>query len=425
MKNKNLKEASALKWVTVQDVGEILTGTTPSKKDERNYGNFMPLIKPPDLKDGQIIDGQDHLSEFGTKSARILPENSVLVSCIGNIGKTGINIKPVAFNQQINAIIFNENVIPRFGLYYFQSSEAKQWLINHSSATTISIINKTKFSKTPFPVPPLEEQKKIVSKIEELFSHLDAGVVGLKRAQTALKRYRASVLKAAFEGRLVPQDRNDEPVEKLLNNKGVKVLDRNKYKPIPNSWGWTRLENCVVILDRQRKPVNSKVREKRIAGKNISDLYPYYGATGQVGWIDDFIFDEELVLLGEDGAPFLDTNKDKAYIVKGKFWVNNHAHVLRANCDLTTNRFILYYLNYFDFSNYVTGTTRLKLNQTKMKSIPIIIPPFDEQNRIVEEIDRRLSIISEIKKSIKVGFQNSDYLKSAILKSAFEGDLIK
>ena len=90
------------------------------------------------------------------------------------------------------------------------------------------------------------------------------------------------------------------------------------------------MADIVEILDRQRKPVNSKDRETRIAGKNKGELYPYYGATRQVGWIDDFLFDEELVLLGEDGVPFLDEIKPKAYLIDGKSWVNNHAHVLRG-----------------------------------------------------------------------------------------------
>jgi type I restriction enzyme S subunit len=232
------------------------------------------------------------------------------------------------------------------------------------------------------------------------------------------------VLKAAFEGRLVPQDPNDEPAKEFLNNLGIKLLDKGKSRFIPKSWELTRLENCVDILDRKRIPINSKEREKRISGKNFSNLYPYYGATGQVGWIDDYLFDEELVLLGEDGAPFLDINKDKAYIVKGKFWVNNHAHVLRAKDGLITNRFLLHYLNCFDFRDFVTGTTRLKLNQTRMKSIPIIIPPINEQNRIVEEIDRRLSIVQEIEKSFDTCLRNSQLVKNSILKSAFNGELI-
>lgn len=93
---------------------------------------------------------------------------------------------------------------------------------------------------------------------------------------------------------------------------------------LPNGWDLTNLEDVVDILDSKRIPINAKERAERVG------TVPYYGATGQVGWIDDYLFDEELVLLGEDGAPFFDMSKHKAYLISGKSWVNNHAHVLRA-----------------------------------------------------------------------------------------------
>ena len=99
---------------------------------------------------------------------------------------------------------------------------------------------------------------------------------------------------------------------------------------LPDGWVWTTIGQVAEILDSKRIPVNASDREARIADKSSNELYPYYGATGQVGWIDDYLFDEELVLLGEDGAPFLQALKDKAYTIHGKSWVNNHAHVLRA-----------------------------------------------------------------------------------------------
>ncbi|HBZ2300153.1 TPA: restriction endonuclease subunit S, partial [Klebsiella pneumoniae] len=96
--------------------------------------------------------------------------------------------------------------------------------------------------------------------------------------------------------------------------------------------GWIEvlLEDCVAILDSKRIPVNAGERAKRIKGKSRSELYPYYGATGEVGLIDDFIFEGEHLLIGEDGAPFFDKTKNVAFVVKEKFWVNNHAHILKA-----------------------------------------------------------------------------------------------
>jgi type I restriction enzyme S subunit len=110
---------------------------------------------------------------------------------------------------------------------------------------------------------------------------------------------------------------------------------------INNSKGWVLapLGDVCEILDSLRVPVNSDERDKRIVGKSTSGLYPYYGATGQVGVIDGYLFEGEHILLGEDGAPFLEPFRDKAYIADGKFWVNNHAHILRSKISNKYSRF--------------------------------------------------------------------------------------
>ncbi len=177
------------------------------------------------------------------------------------------------------------------------------------------------------------------------------------------------------------------------------------------------LKDCVDILDNQRIPVNSEERNKRVG--NV----PYYGATGQVGLIDDYIFDEELVLLGEDGAPFLDKSKPIAYIVTGKSWVNNHAHVLRAKKGIANNRFIKYYLDYFDYSDSVAGTTRLKLTQSSMRNIPIRLPSLSIQEKVAMEIQNIISNGDEAKQKIQKAKKIVSKFRQAILTAAVTGKL--
>lgn len=189
---------------------------------------------------------------------------------------------------------------------------------------------------------------------------------------------------------------------------------------IPDSWVWGyMLFAFAECLDKYRKPVNSAERANRI-GK-----IPYYGATGQVGWIDDFLIDDELVLVGEDGAPFLDLLKNKAYMIQGKAWVNNHAHILKSFYGHFGNLYLLNYLNVFDFSKYVNGTTRLKLTQSKLAEIPIPIPPKKEQQRIVEKIDSLFEKTKKAKKLLQEVKEEIEMRKISILDKAFRGELTK
>lgn len=183
-----------------------------------------------------------------------------------------------------------------------------------------------------------------------------------------------------------------------------------------SNWNVVPFTEAVDICDTLRKPINSSERASRIKGKEQSELYPYYGATGQVGFIDDYITDGEYVLLGEDGAPFLDAFSKKAYIISGKTWVNNHAHVLRSK---TNNKFLCYYLNSFNYKGYVSGTTRLKLTQAEMKRIPVPVPPLSEQERIVARIEELFSQLDAGVETLKKTKAQLSVYRQAAITEAF------
>lgn len=193
----------------------------------------------------------------------------------------------------------------------------------------------------------------------------------------------------------------------------------------PDGWEVKNLEDCVEILDRHRDPINSNQREQRLEGVSEDERIPYYGATGQVGWIDDYLFDEELVLLGEDGAPFIDPTRPTAYIIRGKSWVNNHAHVLKGKDDVLENKFLMHYLNTVEYKEYITGTTRYKLNQTRMREIPVPVPSLDIQKQISYKIEELFSKLDSGVKDLKDTEQRLELYKRAVLKAAMEGDLTK
>ncbi len=186
---------------------------------------------------------------------------------------------------------------------------------------------------------------------------------------------------------------------------------------IPHTWLSTTLEGVAEVHDALREPVNADERATRVGP------YPYYGATGQVGCIDDYLMDGEYVLLGEDGAPFLDPSKPKAYLVSGKSWVNNHAHVLRGIHNVCMNRYLLHALNHADYRGFANGTTRLKLTQAAMRRLPIRLAPLREQKRVVDKIEELFSDLDAGVAALERVRANLKRYRASVLKAAVEGRL--
>jgi type I restriction enzyme S subunit len=161
--------------VKLEEVGQVVTGSTPSKSNHDFYGNDYPFFKPTDLDAGiNTIKASDNLSKEGFDVSRKLPKESILVCCIGSIGKTGMIQVEGTCNQQINAIIPNQNLfLPKFLFYICLTDDFQKQLWENASATTIAILNKGNFEKLLIPLLPLSVQRQIVSKIESIFAEID------------------------------------------------------------------------------------------------------------------------------------------------------------------------------------------------------------------------------------------------------------
>ena len=161
-------------WIftTIGNLCSLVTGKTPSTKDLDNFGGGIPFAKPGDLDKTLLLkQTEETLTQKGLFKVPTLPPNTILVSCIGNLGKKAILAQTGSCNQQINAILPSPYIDSKFIYYYIDI--IKEWMIQHASATTVTILNKSKFQEAPIPVPPLAEQKRIVKKIEELFAVID------------------------------------------------------------------------------------------------------------------------------------------------------------------------------------------------------------------------------------------------------------
>lgn len=188
---------------------------------------------------------------------------------------------------------------------------------------------------------------------------------------------------------------------------------------LPDGWEWARLGDVCDFLDSQRVPVNDTERTRRITGKKQSELFPYYGANGQVGWIDAYLFDEPLILLAEDGGNFGSKERPIAYAVSGRYWVNNHAHVLKPRTGVDFD-YCLHSLRIRpDVGDLVSGSTRAKLNQKIAAAIPIPLPPLSEQKRIAAILSEQMAAVELARAAAEAQLKAAKALPAAYLRAVF------
>ena len=251
------------------------------------------------------------------------------------------------------------------------------------------------------------------------------------------KALRQKILDLAIHGKLVPQDPNDEPAsvlleriraekERLIKEGKIKRPKKTKAtsdKPhyenkLPNGWCLTNIGVLLINRDGERKPVSSAIRNKQ---KN--KVYNYYGAAGIIDKVDGYLFNERLLLIGEDGANLLSRSKDNAFFADGKYWVNNHAHVLDA-IDKNLLDFVAIVINAMKLDDYITGSAQPKLSQDNLNKIPIALPPLYEQIRIVAKLKYWFSFVDCIEYN-KGNLQDTiKQVKSKVLDLAIHGKLV-
>lgn len=253
------------------------------------------------------------------------------------------------------------------------------------------------------------------------------------------KLLRKKILDLAIHGKLVPQDPNDEPASVLLErirtekeqlikegkikrSKNTAASDTSPHENVPfevsRGWVWTTLGEITINRDNERIPVSSAIRKKQ-----TNKIYDYYGAAGVIDKVDSFLFNEKLLLVGEDGANLLSCSKNNAFFAEGKYWVNNHAHILDS-CPKDVLSYIAVVINSMNLDEYITGSAQPKLSQDNLHKILIPLPPLAEQQRIVAEIEKWFAIIDKLEAD-KTDLQTViKQTKSKILDLAIHGKLV-
>ncbi|HRB14893.1 MAG TPA: restriction endonuclease subunit S [Nitrospira sp.] len=453
-------------WTRLGEIGDWGSGSTPTRGNHELYGGGITWLKSGELNDNQALKGSEEtVTELALKtcSFRLNQPGDVLLAMYGaTIGKVAILAEPAATNQAVCGCTPFEGVSNHYLFTFLISQRLRFHAAGEGGAQPN--ISKVKIIGFPFPLPPLAEQKRIVAKVDELMAlcdrleaqqqeretrHAELARASLGRFADAPtpanlgllfhKSYsippaelRSSILTLAVQGKLVPQDRNDEPALALLDRiaahkaalsregrlRGSTLVtpmaaDQGDFE-LPSTWKWVRFGDIMVNRDGERIPVSKEERATK------AKTYDYYGASGVIDKIDNYLFDKPLLLVGEDGANLINRSTPIAFIARGKYWVNNHAHVLDGISE-DFLRFMELHINAIVLEPYITGTAQPKMNQAKMNSIPIALPPLAEQCRIVAKVDELTALVDLLETQLATASTTGSELVDAVVAELTQG----
>lgn len=426
-----------------------------------------------DLSDVARISEQTHDEMRGTW----VECGDVLLNITGaSIGRSAVvpdTFEPANVSQHVAILRLVDKRLRHFLHLCVISPFFQQTIMRVQVGVSREGLSMTRLREFPLPLPPLAEQHRIVAKVDELLAlcdELEARQERQRELRSRLSRsawasvttapspadfapawqlvadhfdllydvpgtvadLRQAVLQLAVMGRLVEQDDRDEPAStfvarlKLHNaareksRRGRSRFDEGtvdcralEFTP-PTNWETVPFGQLVFNRDGERIPLSKEIRAGR------KGPYDYYGASGVIDHMDDYLFDAPLLLVGEDGANLINRSTPIAFIASGKYWVNNHAHVLDG---ITVDflRYLELYVNAIDLKPYVTGTAQPKMNQAKMNSIPVAVPPEAEQRRIVAKVNQLMALCDALESQLAASQTAGEKLLGALVRGLVNG----
>ena len=353
------------------EVCEIQGGSTPKRTESLYWdGGTYPWFTIEDIREqGRIItDTKQKVTKVAWDKLRVFPKGTVLLCCTASIGEYAITHIPITSNQQFNGLMIKDKsyLSPMYLMHY--CATLKEKLSTLSGKATIDFVSAEKVRQIPIPVPPREEQERIVAELDCL-----SGVIEKKREQLReLDALAQSIFYTMFGD--PNTNSNNLPIRKFS----------------------TLCEN----FDSKRKPITAKDR--------IEGSIPYYGASGIVDYVEGYIFDGDYLLVSEDGANLELRHTPIAFSIKGKTWVNNHAHILKFE-HYCTQVFLEYYINLLDISDIITGCAQPKLTQANLNSIDVFDISIEKQQEFADKIEA----IEKQKELIKQSITQTETLFNA------------
>lgn len=403
------------KWVKLGEVCHTTSGGTPSRREYKYYDGEIPWVKSGELDRGLILKTEEHISDEAIKnsSAKIFPKGTLLIALYGaTIGKLAFLGVDAATNQAICGIYKNKKIDSHF-LYNYLFYK-KQKLVGQGIGGAQPNISQAILKDLDLPLPPKPTQQAIVFKIEELFSELDKGVENLRTAQQQLKTYRQAVLKWAFEGRLTNENVKDGvllkgwkwvTINEIGRIKGGKRLPpKHQYSEQPTDFVYIMAGNLKQGTVRNKSTFITQETYNALANYKVTGGEVYITIVGAcIG--DAGIIPENIgkSILTENAAKIIELKE--TYNKYLALWINST--VCQAN-----------------IKSKILSATLGKLALNRIGTLEIPLAPIKEQNKIIQEIESRLSVADKMEESIIQSLQQAEGLRQSILKKAFEGKLV-
>ena len=456
-------------WTKVKNVNEVVTGGTPSKKVEEYWENRdINFVKPSDLYQGRNLNfSEEYIDIRAKEKVRMIPKESTILCCIGSIGKSGYSEIDCCTNQQINSLIPKKEILnPLYNYYYSNSQYFINQMQNSSSATTIAILNKSKTEELYFPLPPIDEQERIVNKLDYFFDKIQKVKEIIEEVKEKNEARKESILSKAFTGELTAKWRADnihsakELLSKISDEKlsnweqecqkaeaeGRKKPTKPKLKSIdemivpndeipyeiPNNWVWTRLGDIAPYIQRGKSP------------KYVDESSIYVISQKCVQWTgfeldkarytsDEVKYTEERFLkkgdilwnstgTGTVGRVCILENIDE----NQKMVADSHVTVVRTSNNVISKCILNYLISnnvQNNLDSLTTGSTNQKeLTLSSVKNLAIPLPPIEEQKEIVRILDNIFTKENLINELISLE-DKIQALEKSILSKAFRGEL--
>jgi len=403
--------AASLRWMSKR-----YAGGTPDKSNEAYWEDGeIPWINSGAVNDGYITQPSELITRegFANSSAKWIPKDALVMALAGQ-GKTKGMVAqlgiPTTCNQSMAALIPDRRLAPRY-LYYWLIANYQN-IRNLAGGEARDGLNLEMLGSIPCPVPTVDEQQIIARFLDAKTAQIDALVAQKRQLIAKLKEKRSALIARTVTRGLPPEAAKAAGLEPNPETKdsGVDWLGQ-----IPSHWMTKAVRYIFRNCDSRRIPLSSEERA------DLEKLYPYYGASGVIDMVDDYLFDELLILVAADGANLLSRSTPPAFLATGKYWVNNHAHILKP---LTGDiRYWVATLETFDFSPLITGAAQPKLTADRLADIRLPVPPTVEQTAIADYLTSKTSELDELVGQAVMVIDRLTEYRQALITSAVTGKI--